>query len=234
MRVCRAFGVVLCLLVCAPPAQAGILDGVGGKYRVTGNNPIYGDYTGSVEVVKRGSAFDFFWHYEKAPAYEGSGKASGKKLVVEWGLPGQKKLGTVTYTLGAGGVLRGDVRMFDKPSYRGNEMLTPEGKSHLDLVGGSYRVNGLNPIYGKFSGTANVRRDGSSFHFFWHYQGIADYDGDGMASGTNRITVEWGVPDQPRLGKVVYTVSSDGSLKGAVTMFSNPSYKGNETLTPDR
>ena len=106
------------------------------------------------------------------------------------------------------------------------------GATNLDLVGGKYHVVGNNPIYGKYTGTVNVSRNGSSYYFYWNYVGVASYEGNGSVSGSNQITVEWGLPGQAKLGSVVYSVESDGLLKGAVRMYSNPAYRGTETLTP--
>jgi len=104
--------------------------------------------------------------------------------------------------------------------------------SNLELVGGKYRVVGNNPIYGKYVGTVTVSQKGSSYYFYWNYVGVASYEGNGSVSGNNQITVQWGLPGQAKLGTVVYSVGSDGRLKGVVRMYSNPAYLGNETLTP--
>ena len=106
------------------------------------------------------------------------------------------------------------------------------GATNLDLVGGKYRVVGNNPIYGKYAGTVNVSRNGSSYYFYWNYVGIASYEGNGSVSGNNQITILWGLPGQVKLGTVVYSVGSDGVLKGVVRMYSDPTYRGTETLTP--
>ena len=226
---------IMCVLTLPHSGQSRPLDQVGGKYRVIGNNPIYGSFSGTVQIAHHGSSFDFDWNYDKVGAYEGTGHASGKtQIAVEWGLPGQAKAGTVTYTVESNGVLKGDVRMYANAAYRGTETLTPLPRSNIDLVGGRYRVSGMNPIYGPFSGTVRIEREESTFTFNWHYEKVADYDGEGHVSGTNQITVEWGLAGQPRLGTVVYDVASDGKLRGAVTMHSNASYRGSETLTPLR
>jgi hypothetical protein len=104
--------------------------------------------------------------------------------------------------------------------------------ANVDLVGGKYRVVGNNPIYGKYAGTVTVSRTGSTYYFYWTYVGIASYEGNGYMSGNNQITVQWGLPGQAKLGSIVYNVSSDGVLTGAVRMYSNPAYRGSETLYP--
>ncbi len=91
---------------------------------------------------------------------------------------------------------------------------------------GNYRVAGINPGGSRYEGTASIRKTGDRYDVAW-WIGSDAFTGTGTLEG-DTFTVNWKGSGGSE-GRIVYTVSANGVLKGVWGGGS-----GSETLTPTR
>ncbi|GEM_PF-2397368 len=96
-----------------------------GTYHVRGTNPGgRSNYHGTATLSS--SEKDVYKiHWQVGTVYDGEGKLEGNTLNVKWGTP-TAPVGTVVYTLEAGGILKGVWYTNSNPNALGSEILTPK------------------------------------------------------------------------------------------------------------
>jgi eukaryotic-like serine/threonine-protein kinase len=108
-----------------------------------------------------------------------------------------------------------------------NNAPSPKVETDGARIAGSYTVEGSNPNGSQYSGTAVIKQSGSSYAMTWN---IANqkFSGSGTLSGKT-LTINWkgSGSNAGQGGTVVYTLVSNGVLKG---VWANGS--GAETLSP--
>lgn len=96
-------------------------------------------------------------------------------------------------------------------------------------VGGKYTVDGTNPGgKGQYKGTLTITPHGELYRLQWTVG--ASYSGIGILKD-NALAVGWGDPGKANHNVVVYTVQSDGTLKG-LWATADGNATGTETATP--
>ena len=74
-------------------------------------------------------------------------------------------------------------------------------------ISGVYNIKGVNPNGSKYQGTLAIKKNFGVYFFSWSIA-KQKFSGKGKLRG-NKITVDWGAKDP-----VIYTVQSDGTLRG--------------------
>lgn len=176
---------------------------VDGAWIIVEGNDGRREYGGDVAIASAGSQKTLRWESEGI-IYHGIGFYLDTTLYVGWG--SGPSYGLVLYTIRPNGTLDGTW------TYAGNDELP--GTEHA--VGGSldersttYRVNGVNPGGGQYSGTLSVTRTGQTWQLHWEV-GDTSYDGVGIRSG-NRLVVGWG-GSQKNYAVAAYAVQADRAV----------------------
>jgi hypothetical protein len=186
-------------------AQAGL-------YRAAGTNPDGSRYTGTVAITGDAGPSHFTW-WINGQVFRGTGSASNGELVVEWGQPAP-----VIYRTGGKGQLDGRWA-----SGAASETLN----LYADAVSGPvtpgrYAVDGRNPDGSRYTGGAEISRDGDAYVVGWTVGG-SNYRGRGTLTA-GILVVDWG-----QATPAVYARAADGTLVG---LWNNGD--GEEQLRPVR
>jgi len=195
---------VVLILLCASlvmPQAHGRSPDVAGRYNVSGTNPDGGQYSGSLEIISRGSVYQFRWN--AGTQYDGIGIRNGKFVAVAFasGSDGTG-CGVVDYTIMKDGTLDGTWGYWGKTS-SGTERATRISGRSLE---GEYTATGTNLDGTRYQVKISVRSAASGYHFTWNNNS----EGFGIRRGDN---VAVGIGGE-RCGFVSYEIRQDGTLDG--------------------
>jgi hypothetical protein len=172
-----------------------------GRYSVSGTNPDGGQYAGTLEVIARGSVYQFRWN--AGTQYDGIGIRNGKFVAVAFasGSDGTG-CGVVDYTILNDGTLDGRWGYWGTTTSGTERVMRSSGRS-LD---GEYAGGGTNPSGTRYQVKVSVRTAGSGYRFVWSNssEGFGVRRGDNVAIGIGGA----------RCGFVSYEIRPDGTLDG--------------------
>lgn len=174
---------------------------VNGAYAVSGTNPDGGQYSGTLEIIPRGSVYQFRWN--AGAQYDGIGIRNGKIIAVAFasGSDGTG-CGVVDYTIMNDGSLDGRWGYWGTTS-AGTEKATRIFGRTLE---GEYMATGTNPNGATYQVKISVRTVASGYRFVW----TNNSEGFGIRRGDN---VAVGIGGE-RCGFVSYEIKPDGTLDG--------------------
>ena len=194
------FLILLCASLVMPQAHGRSTD-VAGRYNVSGTNPDGGQYSGSLEIISRGSVYQFRWN--AGSQYDGIGIRNGKFVAVAFASGNDGAgCGVVDYTITNDGTLDGRWGYWGKTS-SGTERATRISGRSLE---GEYTATGTNLDGTRYQVKISVRSAASGYHFTWNNNS----EGFGIRRGDN---VAVGIGGE-RCGFVSYEIRQDGTLDG--------------------
>lgn len=174
---------------------------VNGAYAVSGTNPDGGQYSGTLEIIPRGSVYQFRWN--AGAQYDGIGIRNGKIIAVAFaGGSDGTGCGVVDYTIMNDGSLDG------RWGYWGTTSAGTEKATRIlgRTLEGEYMATGTNPNGTTYQVKISVRTVASGYRFVW----TNNSEGFGIRRGDN---VAVGIGGE-RCGFVSYEVKPDGTLDG--------------------
>jgi hypothetical protein len=177
-------------------------DVVSGQYNVAGTNPDGGQYSGTLEVIPRGSVYQFKWN--AGTQYDGIGVRNGRIIAAAFanGSDGTG-CGVVDYTIMGDGTLDGKWGYWGTSSAGTERAVRVNGRGGLD---GEYTATGINTDGTRYQVKISVRTLAGGYRFVWSNNS----EGFGIRRGNN---VAIGIGGE-RCGFVAYDIKPGGTLDG--------------------
>jgi hypothetical protein len=162
------------------------------------------EYTGSLTVVPKGDNYEFRWATTKGTRV-GTGVQMGSATAATFASTGGGKgCGVGLYKIAPDGTLDGRVAMWGEEKFALEKATRTEGTTFV----GKYSVTGTTADGKPYSGSLEIKKDGSGYDFVWKLDkpnvGFAIWKGSVAA-------VSFG---GRQCGFALYDISSNGSLEG--------------------